>query len=250
MTKRIKRKFKLLNFYEEDFFGTLVLKDPISFETFWEGYKNLKINNILLEKVEERVEKRTYFRKHGKRQEFYYRIDIGKPKRKRRRLSIFGLRLKLRQKIRKFASQMNVRQFRMYIKKTSKFNKLYLTFLKFLETRFDFLIYRMNFVDSSRESRFLINHGNFLINGKQSFFPSQNIKNFEIISVLNKSLFYHKILQRLNMFRFFINIPVFIEINFRILSGILIFSPNSKQVPYPSKMKSELLASVGKRFKS
>lgn len=250
MTKRIRRKFKLLNFYEEDFFGLLAIRDPVSFETPWEGYKNLKINNILLEKIEERVEKRIYFKKHGKQQEFYYRIDIGKPKRRRRRLSIFGLRLKIRQKIRKFASQMNVRQLRMYVKKSSKFKKLYLSFLKFLESRLDFLIYRMNFVNDSRESRFLINHGNFLINGKKSCFPSQIVKNFEIVSVLNKEFFYQKILQKLGMFYFFINTPVFIEMNYRILSGIFIFSPNPKQVPYPSKMKSEVLASIGKRFKN
>jgi small subunit ribosomal protein S4 len=249
MTKRSKRKYQLLNFYEEDFFGTLVLKDPKYSETYWEGYKNLKINNILLEKIEERVERRLYFKKHGKRQEFYYRIDIGKPKRKRRRLSIFGIRLKFRQKIRKFASQMNVRQFRMYIKKSLKFNKLYLIFLKYLESRLDFLIYRMNFVNNSREGRFLINHGNFLVNGKQTFFPSQQIESFQIITVLNKNFFYKKILENILNFNFFINIPLYIEMNYRILSGVLIFIPMGNQIPYPSKMKSEIFASIGKRFK-
>lgn len=250
MTKREKRKYKLLNFYEEDFFGNLVLKDPISEETIYKGYKNLKINNVLFDKMEEKVEKRIYYKKHGKRQEFYYRIDIGKPKRFKRRLSIFGKRLKLRQKVRKFASQMTVRQVRTYVKKSVKFNKLYITFLRFLETRLDFIVYRMNFVDNSREGRFLINHGNFLINGKQSRFGSHKVKNFQVVSVLDKNLFYEKIIGRLENFKIFINTPVYIEINFRILSGVFIFSPNSQQIPYPSKMKSEIIASIGKRFKS
>lgn len=249
MTKRSKRKYQLLNFYEEDFFGKLVLKDPKYFESYWTGYKNLKINNILLEKIEERVEKRLYFKKHGRNQEFYYRIDIGKPKRKKRRLSIFGIRLKLRQKIRQFASQMSVRQFRLYIKKSSRFNKLYLMFLRYLESRLDFLSYRMNFVNSSREGRFLINHGNFLVNGKQVFFPSQQIKNFEIVSVLDKNLFYEKIVENILNFNFFINVPLYIEMNYRILSGVLIFVPKQNQIPYPSKMKAEIFASIGKRFK-
>lgn len=250
MTKRLKRKYKLLNFYEEDFFGKLVLQDPLYVDNYWQGYKNLKINNILIEKIEERVEKRLYFRKHGKKQEFYYRVDIGKPRRKKRRLSIFGLRLKLRQKIRKFASQMNVRQFRMYVKKSTRFNKLYLTFLRLLESRFDFLIYRMNFVYTATEGRFLINHGSFLINGKPSFFPSQQIKNFQIISVLNKDFYYNILLDRILNFKFFINTPVYIEMNYRILSGILIFMPSKYQIPYPSKMNAEIFASIGKRFKS
>jgi small subunit ribosomal protein S4 len=250
MTKRIKRKYRLLNFYEEDFFGKLVLQDPLYAANYWEGYKNLKINNILLEKIEERVEKKLYFKKHGKKQEFYYRVDIGKPKRKKRRLSIFGIRLKFRQKICKFAGQISVRQFRMYVKKSSKFNKLYLTFLRFLESRLDFLIYRMNFVSNSREGRILINHGNFLINGEQSFFPSQQIKGFQTISVVDKEFFYQKIIERIVNFNFFINIPAYVEINYRILAGILIFMPKKSQVPYPSKMKSEIFASIGKRFKS
>lgn len=249
MTKRHKRKYKLLNFYEEDFFGSLVLKDPLSEDTLWKGYKNLKINNILFDKMEEKMERKMYFKKHGKRQEFYYRIDIGKPKRFKRRLSIFGTRLKLRQKVRKFASQMTVRQFRTYVKKSSKYNKLFLTFLKFLETRLDFIIYRMNFVETSREGRFLINHGNFLVNGKQSRFASYRIKNFQIVSVLDKELFFKKFIERLENYKIFINTPAYIEINFRILSGVLIFLPKSQNVPYPSKMRSEVLASVGKRFK-
>ena len=249
MTKRPKRKYRLLNFYEEDFFGKLVLQDPLYSDIYWQGYKNLKINNILVEKIEERVEKKLYFKKHGKRQEFYYRVDIGKPKRKKRRLSIFGLRLKLRQKVRKFASQMNVRQFRMYIKKSSKFNKLYLTFLRFLESRLDFLVYRMNFVSTSAEGRFFINHGNFLINGQQCFFPSQQVKNFQIISVLDKFFYYNLLLDRILNFKFFINVPKYIEINYRILSGILVYAPNKNQIPYPSKMKAEVFASIGKRFK-
>lgn len=250
MTKRDKRKYKLLSFYEEDFFGELVLKDPLNADFVWQGYKNLKINNVLLERIEERVEKRLYFKKHGKRQEFFYRIDIGKPKRFKRRLSIFGKRLKLRQKVRKFATQMNVRQFRMYVKKSTIFNKLYLNFLKFLETRLDSIICRMNFVTGSRESRHLINHRNFLIDGKIGTFGSQNIKNFQIISVVNKELFYDKILKKIYSFKFFINTPVFIEINYRILSGILIFMPKLKQIPYPQKMRPEILASIGKRFKN
>lgn len=249
MTKRSKRKYRLLNFYEEDFFGKLVLQDPLYSDIYWQGYKNLKVNNILVEKIEERVEKRLYFKKHGKKQEFYYRVDIGKPKRKKRRLSIYGLRLKLRQKIRKFASQMNVRQFRMYVKKSVKFNKLYLTFLKLLESRLDFLIYRMNFVSTSSEGRFLINHGNFLVNGNQSVFPSQQIKNFQIISVINKDLFYKIIINRIENFKIFINVPKYIEMNYRILSGILICPPKKEYIPYPSKMKSEVFASIGKRFK-
>jgi small subunit ribosomal protein S4 len=250
MTKRKNRKYRLLNFYEEDFFGHLALKDPQVIENYWDGYKNLKVNNLLFDRIEEKVEKRLYFKKHGKQKGFYYRIDIGKPKRFRRRLSIFGFRMKLRQKVRKFASQMSVRQFRYYIKKSSKFNKLYLNFLKLLETRLDFLIYRMNFIDTSSEGRFLINHGNFLINGKQAFFPSQRIKNFQILSVLNKDIFYDKMLNKILNFKFFINLPIFLEINYRILSGVLVFFPKIEKLPYPSKMKPYVLASVGKRFKN
>ncbi len=250
MTKRYRRKYKLLSFYEEDFFGRLVLKDPINEKDFFEGYKNLKVNKLLLEKVEEKVERRIYFKKHGRKEQFYYRIDVGKPRRSKRRLSIFGSRLKLRQKIRKFASQMTVRQFRSYIKKSSSFNKLYIAFLKFLESRLDFLVYRMNLVDTSLQSRFLINHGNFIVNGIQCFFPSYSLKNFEIVSVLNKQIFYDRINENIKQFKIFINTPLYIEINFRILSGMIIFAPTSRHVPYPSKFKSEFMSSIGKRFKS
>jgi small subunit ribosomal protein S4 len=279
MTKRVRRKYKLLRFYQEDLWGKLSTSLK---------FKKVKINKLLdtvlkekiffkseIQKEKQRLkEKYGIQKKYSKKKRFSYRAyreslrafirnlkstylrpifnfrtDVGKPKRKTRIISRFGRRLKNRQKLRKFSSNtMTVRQFRNYLKKARKHVTMVLFFFRILESRLDTLIYRLNLIETPAEGRQLINHGNFLINGKISIFPSSNFSLFDVFSVLNKKYFYQKILNSFQRKIIFKNIPIYIEINFRIMSAVIYMNPIPSKISYPSRTEASFILSSGAKF--
>ena len=281
MTKRNLRKYGLLNFYQNDLFGELVSKDgiiniknknynteiynyydkskfsskkinkrlerPKKYNSSFRIFKKIKVNRRLLEIRNETALKKAYVKKFKRKEGFYYRVDIGKPKKKHRRISNFAERLLIRHKVRLFASQMSVKQFRSYLKIVPHFNKLFLMFNKFLESRFDFFVKRCNFVMSSRQGRQLINHCHFLINGNICNIQSLRLNPFDIVSIINKENYFFDI-KKFNS-KVFLNIPSYIEINFRILSAVLLYYPQSNEIPYSNKINMNFAVTTGKRFR-
>src|ERR1700722_15935044 len=186
MTKRSQRKFRLLNFYQEDFYGHLVLKDKnMAGEPL--DLKKIKINRLLYQRKKIYLENKKFFKIKDpfNKFKFYYRTDIVSHIKKKRKLSSFGLRLKMRQKLRNFTNHITVRQLRSYVKKVSKKNALFKTFLYLLESRIDFLIRRLNTVSTAGEGRQLINHGHILINGQRVVFANQRLNFSDFLSFDN-----------------------------------------------------------------
>ncbi len=120
------------------------------------------------------VERRTYAPgQHGQR-----------PK----KLSDYGLQLREKQKVRRIYGVME-NQFRSYFKEADR--KKGITgdaLLRILESRLDNVIYRLCFADSRTESRHLIRHGHFQVNGKKVSIPSFLVRPGDVISVRSKSL--------------------------------------------------------------
>jgi len=120
------------------------------------------------------VERRTYAPgQHGQR-----------PK----KLSEYGMQLREKQKVRRIYGVME-NQFRSYFKEADR--KKGITgdnLLRLLEARLDNVIYRLCFADSRTESRHLIRHGHFQVNGKKVNIPSFMVRPGEEISVRPKSM--------------------------------------------------------------
>jgi small subunit ribosomal protein S4 len=247
MTKRKARFYRTLRFYNQDVFGRLVIKDPKA-KNISLGFKNAKINKFLYDRKEEVVEKNKRRSRGLGVEKFSYRIDIVKNRKKFRRLSMFAKRLKTRFVVRKFASEMTVRQFRGYIKKATRGSFLFLKFLSLMERRIDFIVFRLNFFQTSAQARQAINHGNILLNGKICFFPSTQVKFYDIISVVNKPLFYGNLLKFFKSKLIFKSLPSYLEVNYRIMSGTFLFFPKQSKIRYPIKIKPNLLTSIGKKF--
>jgi small subunit ribosomal protein S4 len=247
MTKRKARFYRTLRFYNQDLFGRLVIKDPKRRNPSV-GFKNAKVNKLLYERKEERVEKRRRRIKGLGVEKFYYRIDIVKIRKRFRRLSKFAIRLKTRFVLRRFASEMTVRQFRGYIKKATKGSFLFLKFLSLMEQRIDFIVFRLNFFQTSGQARQAINHGAVLLNGKVCYFPSTQVKFYDVVSVVSKSLFYKKLLKYFKSKLIFRSLPSYIEANYRIMSAVFVYSPKQSKIRYPIRIKPNLLTSIGKRF--
>lgn len=106
---------------------------------------------------------------------------------RRPKMSDYGIHLYEKQKA-KFMYGLSEKQFKNTFLKAQKLKGIAGTnFLIRLESRLDNLVYRLGFATTRRQSRQLVNHGHFLVNGKKADIPSMDIKVGSIITVREKS---------------------------------------------------------------
>jgi ribosomal protein S4 len=181
---------------------------------------------------------------------FNFRTDIGQPLGKFKKLTFYAKKLKNRHKLRKFFSgTISIKQLRYYIKKAHNYVSLSLFFLKLLELRLDAFVYRLNLTQNGPEIRQMINHGNFMVNGKQIFFSNYQLNLFDVFSIKKKKLFFKKLLNIIKKKKLFFNQPKYFEVNFRILSIIYYINPIPEDIFYISKTYPLLLASSNNKFR-
>ncbi len=105
----------------------------------------------------------------------------------RKKLSEHGLQLREKQKARRYYGVLES-QFEKYFEMA--FKKKGVTgenLLQILESRLDNVIYRLGWGSSRAESRQLVRHGHFAIDGKKINIPSYLVKEGEVITIREKS---------------------------------------------------------------
>lgn len=106
---------------------------------------------------------------------------------RRVKLSEYGLQLQEKQKVRNVYG-MNEKQFYNTFVKAGKLpGKHGENFLAMLESRLDNLVYRLGFAATRRQSRQLVTHGHFLVDGKKVDIPSYLCKPGQTISLKEAS---------------------------------------------------------------
>ncbi len=114
--------------------------------------------------------------------------------RRRSKISEYCLQLREKQKIKRIYGLLE-RQFRGYFRKADRMKGITgENLLLFLERRLDNVVYRMGFCDSRQESRQMVLHGHFQVNGKKVTIPSYLVSKGDEIVVKEKS----QKLQRIN----------------------------------------------------
>lgn len=112
----------------------------------------------------------------------------GRPRRRTRKISDYGIRLREKQKL-KFIYGILERQFRRYFKKAlADKQNTEEVLLRLLECRLDNVVYRLGFAKTRRQARQLVNHGHITVDDKKVDIPSYNIKANQIITLRPKSL--------------------------------------------------------------
>jgi ribosomal protein S4 len=181
---------------------------------------------------------------------FSFRIDIGKPKPKKRIISVFGRRLLNKHLLRHFyAKTLSNKQFRIASKKMRSYISSFFFFGNFFELRIDALLYRLNFVLQPGHARQLINHKHVLVNGKLQTFSNYCLTLYDVFSVQNKIFFYLNLLsyikkKSLNSSKS----PYFLEINYRIMTAMVYKTPLFFKLKYPLKFKPSLISVTKGRF--
>src|SRR6187431_1225308 len=111
----------------------------------------------------------------------------GEHGRGRMRQSEYRVQLREKQKTRRYY-QVLEKQFRAYYDKASRQEGVTgENLLRLLERRFDNVLVRLGFAASRRQSRQLILHGHFEINGRRVNIGSYQVKPGDVISVREKS---------------------------------------------------------------
>jgi len=101
--------------------------------------------------------------------------------------SDYGVQLREKQKLKRMYGLLE-KQFRSYFEKADKQKGITGTnLLILLERRMDNMVFRMGFANSRIESRQLISHGHFLVNGKPVNIPSYLLKAGDEVSVKENS---------------------------------------------------------------
>ena len=106
---------------------------------------------------------------------------------RRRQMSDYGGQLREKQKLRRIFFVME-KQFRRHFDSAQRMKGITGTnLLQVLERRLDNVVYRLGFADSRRQSRQLVNHGHFMVNGRKTNIPSFIVKVGDEITVRPQS---------------------------------------------------------------
>lgn len=105
----------------------------------------------------------------------------------KKKLSEYGLQLREKQKVRRFYGVLES-QFRKYFEIASRQKGITgENLLQMLELRLDNAVYRLGLATSRPESRQLVRHGHFTVNGQKVNIPSYILKVGDVIAVREKS---------------------------------------------------------------
>jgi|TARA_B100001175_G_scaffold207686_1_gene176254 small subunit ribosomal protein S4 len=114
--------------------------------------------------------------------------------------------------------------------------------IQILETRLDLILYRMGFAESLFKAHQLINHGFVLVNGIKTHSKSFNVKKGDFIEINPRywDLVFKEVHSRFKKNSIFMPAPKYLEINYKLLMGILLENPTSSDLHYftPLDIKS------------
>ncbi len=147
----------------------------------------------------------------------------------RKKVSEYGIQLRAKQKARRYYGVLE-RQFRHYFEiAESKPGITGENLLRLLELRLDNVVYRLGFASSHAQSRQLVRHGHFTINGKKANIPSMRVKVGDVVAVKEGSRTneFIKSIVEANASR---PVPKWLEINREALSGTVAVLPNREDI--------------------
>lgn len=103
------------------------------------------------------------------------------------KISSYGVQLREKQKVRRIYGLLE-KQFRSYFAEADRLKGVTgENLLSLLERRLDNVVYRLGFASSRIESRQLVRHGHFFINGRKVNIPSIQLKMGDVIELREKS---------------------------------------------------------------
>ena len=150
---------------------------------------------------------------------------------RRQKKSEYGLQLQEKQKVR-FVYGILEKQFHMYYEKAERMSgSTGDNLLQLVERRLDNVVYRLGFAATRRESRQLVNHGHFTVNGKRVDIPSYLVGMIDVIAVCEKSASNNRF-KKMKEDDAFVAAPKWLDRDKNTLSGKVIAMPTKEDIDF------------------
>ena len=148
------------------------------------------------------------------------------------KFSGYGVQLREKQKVKRMYGLLEA-QFRGTFARAARAKgKTGETLLQLLELRLDNVVFRMGFSDTRAESRQLVRHGHFLVNGRRVNIPSFEVKPGSVIEVAEKSRKMLRIAEALETVERR-GVPQWIELDKKGMKGTVKAVPNREDLTMP-----------------
>ena len=161
-------------------------------------------------------------------------------KRRRTKLSDFGVQLRAKQKLKGYYGNISERQFlRTYKEAVRLKGDTSENLIGLLERRLDAVVYRSMFVPTVFAARQFVNHGHISVNGKRVNIPSYKVKPGDTIEVRDKSKQLEIVQTSVELKER--DIPDYIDVDSDKRVAKYIRVPQLNDVPYPVIMEPNLV---------
>ena len=148
----------------------------------------------------------------------------------RKKQSEYGLQLREKQKAKRFYGVPETQFRNLFEKAAKKQGKTGENLMIFLETRLDYVVFRLGFAASRKEARQLVTHGHFTVNGKKADIPSMEVKAGDVIKVKERSVSSPKFKEIKEMS---ITVPSWMTVDVDKLEGKVVAMPRREDIDTP-----------------
>ncbi|HXY89933.1 MAG TPA: 30S ribosomal protein S4 [Xanthobacteraceae bacterium] len=160
--------------------------------------------------------------------------------RRKGKLSDFGVQLRAKQKLRGYYANISERQFRkIYQEATRLRGDTGAILIGLLERRLDAFIYRAKFVPTVFSARQFVSHGHVTVNGKRVTIPSFRVKVGDVVELAGRAKEMAIALEASQSTER--DVPDYLEIDHKKMSGKMLRVPTLSEVPYPVQMEPHLV---------
>ncbi len=159
---------------------------------------------------------------------------------RRKKPSDFGTQLMAKQKLKGYYGNIGEKPFRkLYDEAVRRRGDTSENLIELLERRLDAVVYRMKFAPTPFAARQIVNHGHVRVNGKKVNIASYMIKDNDVVSVKEKSRDMALILEAAQSGER--DIPEYLSVDHKAMTGTFIRAPKLPDVPYPVQMEPNLV---------
>jgi len=160
--------------------------------------------------------------------------------RRKGKLSDFGVQLRAKQKLRGYYANISERQFRKIYQEAARLRgDTGALLIGLLERRLDAFVYRAKFVPTVFAARQFVSHGHVLVNGKRVTVPSYRLKVGDAVEVAPRAKEMALVLEAAQSTER--DLPDYLEVDHKKMSGKMLRVPTVTEVPYPVQMEPHLV---------
>jgi ribosomal protein S4 len=199
--------------------------------SYYKNVKGTKIKSYFIQLIKNKNLKK----KVAKSQFNYYLYPNEKVEKRLRRRSFYFKLLFNKQKFKRYYANITLKQIKKNVNLIlkRKYNLLN-NFAYYFEMRLDSILFRANFAYSYAHARQLIKHGFVLVNNVKVTHTSFLVNRGDCIEICitKKQYVYDILLKRLNTLLVITSAPLYLAVDYRLMSCVVMSRAIFKQVPY------------------